>query len=53
MAKQFRDAVAFRASLEQRLKLVAQARGVNLNYLRLKLVIERLLARLFASPSAP
>ena len=53
MTKQFKDAAAFRASLEQRLKTTAETRGVNLNYLRLKLVIERLLARLFSSPTAP
>lgn len=53
MAKAFKDAVAFRASLEQRLRNIADSRGADINYLRLKLVIERLLARLFAKPAAP
>lgn len=50
MAKTFKTAAAFRTSLEQRLKQLAAARGVALNGLRLKVVIERLLARLFAEP---
>lgn len=53
MAKTFGSALAFRTSLEERLKREAAARGVPLNVLRLKLVIERLLARLFAEPDPP
>ena len=53
MAKTFKTAAAFRQALEQRLKTIAEARGVPLNTLRLKLTIERLLARLFASADAP
>jgi len=53
MAKTFKTATAFRQALEQRLKTTAEARGVPLNTLRLKLTIERLLARLFASADAP
>ena len=49
MAKTFGNALAFKASLEDRLKRVAAERGVTVNALRLKLVIERLLARLFAN----
>lgn len=37
-------------SLEQRLKQLAAERGVALNSLRLKVVIERLLARIFVDP---
>ena len=50
MTRTFSNALAFKASLEDRLKRVAAERGVPVNALRLKLVIERLLARLFASP---
>src|SRR5437764_8196799 len=50
MAKQFRTASAFRMALENRLKTLAQERGVPLHSLRLKVVVERLLARLFAVP---
>ena len=49
MARIFSNALAFKASLEDRLKRTAVERGVTVNALRLKLVIERLLARLFAS----
>ncbi len=51
--KRFATAAAFRASLEDRLKREAAARGVPLNTLRLKLVMERLLARLFAAANPP
>ncbi|MEX0714690.1 MAG: nucleotidyl transferase AbiEii/AbiGii toxin family protein [Pirellulales bacterium] len=47
MAKEFTSATAFRTSLEQRLKQKAAERNIPLNTLRLKVVIERLLARLF------
>jgi hypothetical protein len=53
MAKTFASPAAFKASLEARLKTVAAQRGLPLNTLRLKLVIERLLARLFAKPNQP
>ena len=53
MAKTFKTAAAFRQALEQRLKTAAEERGVPLNTLRLKLTIERLLARLFARPDPP
>lgn len=53
MAKTFKTANAFRTSLEQRLKDLAASRRVPLNSLRLKVVIERLLARLFRDASPP
>lgn len=53
MAKTFKTAVAFRQALEQRLRTTAEAREVPLNTLRLKLTIERLLARLFADADPP
>ncbi len=53
MARTFATPAAFKASLEARLKNVAAQRGADINSLRLKLVIEPLLARLFASPNPP
>ena len=53
MAKTFKTAVAFRQALEQRLRTTAEAREVPLNTLRLKLTIERLLARLFVDADPP
>ncbi len=50
MAKSFASSAAFKTSLEARIRTVAAQRGVPINTLRLKLVIERLLARLFAHP---
>ncbi len=49
MARTFSNALAFKASLEDRLKRTAAERTVTVNALRLKLVIERLLARLFVA----
>lgn len=53
MAKTYGSAAAFRQALEERLRTVAAERNVPLNDLRLKLLIERLLARLFANRGAP
>jgi hypothetical protein len=53
MAKLFKTPIDFRISLEERLKRTAAERGVPYISLRLKLVIERLLARLFAAPEMP
>ncbi len=53
MARTFSSPAAFRQALERRLKTLAEERAVPLNTLRLKLLIERLLARLFARPSPP
>lgn len=53
MARTFSSPAAFRQALERRLKTLADERTVPLNTLRLKLLIERLLARLFARPNPP
>lgn len=53
MAKSFPNAAAFRSSLESRLRTIAQQRGTQIQGLRLKLAIERLLARLFNTPNPP
>lgn len=53
MGKSFKTAAAFRTSLEERLKQTATESGVQLNSLRLKVVIERLLARLFSGNNPP
>ncbi|MBN2562363.1 MAG: nucleotidyl transferase AbiEii/AbiGii toxin family protein [Phycisphaerae bacterium] len=53
MARSFSSPAAFRQALERRLKTTAEERNVPLNTLRLKFVIERLLARLFARPNPP
>jgi hypothetical protein len=53
MGKAFGTPAAFRQALEARLRAVAAARGAPINDVRLKLVIERLLARLFAKADPP
>jgi len=53
MPRKFTSPTAFRQALERRLKNIADGRGVPLHTLRLKLMIERLLARLFARPNPP
>ena len=53
MPRSFGTPGAFKASIEARLRILATQRGLPLNTLRLKLVIERLLARLFARPNLP
>jgi predicted nucleotidyltransferase component of viral defense system len=53
MAQTFGSPAAFKASLEDRLKRIAAERGLPINALRLKLVIERLLARLFHESEPP
>lgn len=53
MAKSFASPASFKTSLEARLKTVAAERGLPINTLRLKLVMERLLARLFAKRNPP
>ncbi len=53
MAKTFASTAAFKTSLEARIKTMAGQRGIPINTLRLKLVIERLLARLFAHSNQP
>jgi hypothetical protein len=53
MGKSYKSAAAFRMSLEGRLKAIHRESGVPLQSIRLKLVIERLLARLFAVNDPP
>jgi hypothetical protein len=53
MARTFATPTAFKASLEARLKMIAAQRNTDINSLRLKLVMERLLARLFSRPNQP
>lgn len=53
MGKSYKSAAAFRTSLEERLKTLHAESGVPLNSLRLKVVIERLLARLFDTVNPP
>jgi len=53
MARSFSSPAAFRQALERRLKTASEERNVPLNTLRLKFLIERLLARLFAHPNPP
>ncbi len=53
MTKTYANAAAFRQALETRLRTVAQQRGVQIQGLRLKVAIERLLARLFYDENPP
>lgn len=53
MARRFESAQAFRTSLETRLRSESSRRGVPVATLRTKVLIERLLARLFAREDAP
>ncbi len=53
MSQTYKNAAAFRQALEARLRTIAHERGVQIQGLRLKLAIERLLARLFHSPDQP
>jgi hypothetical protein len=49
MAKEFKTAAAFKASLDAHLRTKAKERNIPVGTLQLKFVIERLLARLFQS----
>lgn len=53
MPAAYADGASFRQALEARLRSRADEQGVPLNTLRQKLTMERLLARLFAAPTAP
>ncbi|MCL2645565.1 MAG: nucleotidyl transferase AbiEii/AbiGii toxin family protein [Phycisphaerales bacterium] len=53
MIKSFASPAAFKTSLEARIRTIAGQRDVPINTLRLKLVIERLLARLFSQKNPP
>jgi len=51
--RSYLNAEAFRQSLETRLRTLATERRVQIQGLRLKIAIERLLAKLFAEPDPP
>lgn len=51
--RKYASAVAFRVALEERLKQFAQAENIDLQRVRRQAAFDRLLCRLFASPSAP
>lgn len=53
MTRSYANAESFRQSLEARLRRLAAERHVQIHGLRLKVAIERLLARLFATPDPP
>jgi len=53
MTRSYATAAAFRTALETRLRSIAQERGVQIQGLRLKVAIERMLARLFRDPEPP
>lgn len=53
MTKSFKNAAAFKTSLEARLRTRAAASGLPLHTQQLKFVMERLLARLFHSTDVP
>lgn len=53
MTKSFATPAAFKTSLETRIRTLAADRNMPINTLRLKLVIERLLARLFDRANPP
>lgn len=47
----YKTATAFRAALEARIRNIASERGLTIDAVRLKIVMERLLARLFSDPA--
>lgn len=53
MIGRYQSARAFRAALEERLKQVARAQGLDLMRLRRQVTFDRLLARLFVEPDPP
>ena len=53
MAKSFHTPAAFKAALEARMRGRAAERGIPLQTVQLKFVMERLLARLFHAPDPP
>ncbi|HVT59427.1 MAG TPA: nucleotidyl transferase AbiEii/AbiGii toxin family protein, partial [Thermoanaerobaculia bacterium] len=53
MIRRFASPADFKRSLEERLRGVAEAQQRDLNSVRLNLVLERFLARLFAEPHPP
>ena len=53
LPRKYPSAAAFRAALEDRLKNLAIAEGVDLQRLRRQVAFDRLLCRLFANPDSP
>ena len=53
MAKRYDNPEAFKQALLVRLRSAATSRALSLQDMQIKLLIERLLARLFADPNAP
>ncbi len=53
MTRSYSNGAAFRQALETRLRSIAQERGVQIQGVRLKIAIERLLARLFHDANPP
>lgn len=53
MIGRYQTARAFRAALEDRLKQLARAQGIDLMRLRRQIAFDRLLVRLFAEPDSP
>lgn len=51
--RKFKDASAFRASLEERLKNFSRKKGVDFQRLRRQVAFDRLLARLFSGKTPP
>jgi hypothetical protein len=51
--RKFKDAAAFRTSLEGRIKLVSRKKGMDLQRLRREVGFDRLLARLFSGKNPP
>ncbi len=51
--RKFKDASAFRASLEERLKMASRKKGMDLQRLRREVGFDRLLARLFSGKNPP
>ncbi len=51
--RKYASATALRIALESRLKMMAQAEGLDLQRLRRQVAFDRLLCRLFATPNAP
>jgi hypothetical protein len=52
-SRKFKDATAFRSSLEERLKTASRKKGMDLQRLRRQLAFDRLLARLFSGKNPP
>ncbi|MFH1724043.1 MAG: nucleotidyl transferase AbiEii/AbiGii toxin family protein [Elusimicrobiota bacterium] len=51
--RKYTTAAAFRRALEDRLKHISQAEGIDLQRLRRQVAFDRLLARIFSEPKSP